>query len=181
MKRPSPSLPARCRLYRIEHGTVSIPAGNLANQGIDLTFGKVPGYPEQLSGPSYLQIPAILARNGNDIAPGLELYFDELVAGAFTGFIELLEIDLPRLQETVTGNSINRIERDRVSADLALQGLHQSEGQIVSYSRIKGEMENRVGLAIRVKNLGLARAPEEAGEEKSGNDSHHFIHGFLSD
>jgi len=70
-----------------------------------------------------------------------------------------------------------------VSADLALEGLHQSEGRIVSYSRIKGEMNDRIGAAIGVQDLRRSPAAEKAGQaepqDKCGKCFQ--FHGLLSD
>ena len=126
--------------------------------------------------------PFFISFNRNNLSLGLKLYFDELIAGALTGLFEFFEVDFPRHHQAVAGDSIDRIERNCVSAGPALQGLHQSEGRIVSYSRIKGKMENRVGPAIGVKNLGRAPAAGKPAKEKTESDCGYcfLVHNFLS-
>jgi len=126
-----------------------------------------------------LQVLAFLAGYLNNLTPGLQLHLDQLIVRAFTSRIELLEVDFPRIEQAVAGDFFKRIYSYRVSADPALEGLHQTEGRIVSYSRIKGEMKDRIGPSIRIENLRGSRATEEGDKEKARGKSYNCSHILL--
>ena len=146
----------------------------------DSAQGKVTRDPDQLASNSKLQVLAFLPGNLDNLAPGFEHHLDQLVVRAFAGHVELLEVDLPGIEKTVAGHFFKRIYGYRVSADPALEGLHQTEGRIVSYSRIKSEMKDRVGPAIGIENLRGAPAAKKAREKKPQGKCHGSFHILLS-
>ncbi len=147
--------------------SILAPAGNLADQALDLTQGMAPCNTEELSALSELEVSSLLAGNLDNLPLRLEIHLSELVAGTLTGLAKLPEVDGSGDDDAVARTLSDRVKRNRVSADPALEGLHQAEGRIVSYSGIEGQMDNGIGPAIRVENLWRSAATEQAEEAKS--------------